>query len=60
MSDPLRKFTLTLELELEAYHEDDVRETGHELVAQSGAHYSEMMVEEVDESNPWELAGLSR
>ena len=60
MSDPLRKFTLTLELELEAYHEDDVRETGHELVSQSGAHYSTMHVEEVDESNPWELAGLSR
>jgi hypothetical protein len=60
MEGKLFKFTLTLELELEGYHEDDIREQGYDLAEQSGAQYSSMHIEQHDDSNPWELAGMPR
>jgi hypothetical protein len=59
MEDRLEKFIVYIEMEVEAYSEDEARDKAYDITSAYADGESTIEVERIDESDPWEPARLS-
>ena len=59
MEEQLEKFSVYIEMEVEAYSEDEARDKAYDITSAYADGESTIEVERIDESNPWEPARLS-